>query len=318
MRVMGASREGVEMFEIPKPVPAPGEVRVKVIASAINEGEKKVLSGDFVGRFLHARTSPLVLGWDVAGSVDALGDGVNDIEEGAAVWGHLAYSPFQKQGAFAEYVTLPRSALAAKPDDVPHHIAAAAATVTMTSLQSLRDHGRLGEGGKALIIGAGGGIGSVAVGIGKRLGGHITGVCSTKDVDRVEALGADVVIDRSQSDPLDAEAAYDVVFDTPAVHSFSRCAKILDAGGTYITTLPDAALITGMVRTLFTSKRCRFVQVASKRADLELVGRWLSDGLEVPIDSRHKVADLGAALRRQSDRGRVGRVVVDVADGWPS
>ena len=71
-------------------------------------------------------------------------------------------------------------------------------------------------------------------------------------------------------------------------------------------------------RALFTSKRCRFVQVASKRADLELVGGWLSDGLDVPIDSRHPIADLGAALKRQTDRGRVGRVVVDVAEGWPS
>ncbi len=264
------------------------------------------------------RRPPLVLGWDVAGTVEAFGDGVTDIDEGAAVWGHLAYSPSQKQGAFAEYVTLPRTALAAKPDDVTYQVAAAAATVAMTSLQSLRDLGRLGEGGKALVIGAGGGIGSVAVGIGKRLGGHVTGACSTKDVERVEALGADAVIDRRTSDPLAAESAYDVVFDTPAVHSFGRCAKVLRAGGSYVTTLPDVALITGMARALFTSKRCHFVQVASKRADLELVGGWLGNGLEVTIDSRHKVADLVVALKRRTDRGRAGRVVVDVADGWPS
>jgi NADPH:quinone reductase-like Zn-dependent oxidoreductase len=315
---MGATGDGVEMTQIPKPTPGPGEVRVKVIASAVNAGEEKVIGRDLVGRFLHARTSPLVLGWDVAGTVDALGDGVTDGDELAAVWGHLAYSPSQKQGAFSEYVTLPREALAAKPDDVPYHVTVAAATVTMTSLQSLRDLGRLGEGGEALIIGAGGGIGSVAVGIGKRLGGHVTGVCSTQDVERVEALGADPVIDRKKSDPLDAESAYDVVFDTPAVHSFGECAKVLRAGGTYVTTLPDAALATGMARALFTSKRCRFVQVASKRADLELVGGWLSDGLEVPIDSHHRIANLDAALKRQVERGRVGRVVVDVAGGWPS
>ena len=82
--------------------------------------------------------------------------------------------------------------------------------------------------------------------------------------------------------------------------------------------MPDVALVTGTARALFTSKRCHFVQVASKRADLELVGGWLSDGLEVPIDSRHKIADLGAALKRQADRDRTGRVVVDVAEGWPS
>ena len=68
-----------------------------------------------------------MLGWDVAGTVDACGDGVTNLEEGAAVWGHLAYSPSTKQGAFAEYVTLPREALAAKPDDVPFHVAASVA-----------------------------------------------------------------------------------------------------------------------------------------------------------------------------------------------
>ena len=315
---MAALGDGVEITEIPKPMPGQGEVRVRVIASAVNAGEGKVISGDFVGRFLHAKTSPLVLGWDFAGTVDALGDGVTDIDEGVAVWGHLAYSPSTKQGAFAEYVTLPREALAAKPNDVPYHVAAASPTVAMTGLQALRDLGRLAEGGKALIIGAGGGIGSVAVGIGKRLEGQVTGVCSTRDVARVEALGADAVVDRQRSDPFAAESDYDVVFDTPAAQSFGRCAKMLQAGGTYVTTLPSMALVTGMARALFSSKRCRFVQVASKRSDLELVGGWLSDGLEVTIDSRHTITDLATALQRQTDRGRVGRVVVDVADGWPS
>lgn len=318
MRVMGAIKDQVEMSEIPVPLPDRGEVRVKVICSAVNPGEKKVLSGDFVGRFLHAKTSPLVLGWDFAGTVDALGDGVTDVDIGTGVWGHLEFTWTQKQGAFAEYITIPGDELATMPDNVPYHLAAAAPTVVMTSLQSLRDLGRLGEGGKALIIGAGGGIGSVSVGIAKRLGAHVTGVCSTKDVERIRALGADEVIDRKQSNPLDVESVYDVVFDTPAVHSFGQCVKVLKPGGAYVTTLPNLALVTGMVRALFSSKRCHFVQVASKRADLELVGSWMNDGLEVPIDSRHKIADLGIALRRQNDRDRVGRVVIDVADGWPA
>lgn len=318
MRTMAVTSDGVKMIEGPKPTPGPGEVRVKVIASSINAAEKKLIDGVFVGRFLHAKTSPLVLGWDFAGTIDALGDGVTDIDIGTAVWGHLAYSTSTKQGTFAEFVTLLRADLAVKPDNVPFRVAAAAPTIAMTSLQSMRDLGRLGDGDKVLIIGAGGGIGSVAIGIAKRLGGHVTGVCSTKDVERVAALGADAIIDRTKSNPLDTELAYDMIFDTPAVHSFGRCAKIIRPGGSFVTTLPDMALITGMLHALFTSKRCRFVQVVSKRADLELVGDWLSNGLEVPIDSCYKIADLGAALKRQTDRNRVGRVVVDVANGWPS
>ena len=86
MRAMAATVSGVELTEIPKPRPKPAEVRVKVNASAVNPGEEKVISGDFVGRFLHAKTDPLVLGWDFAGTVDALGDGVTDLAEGDAVW----------------------------------------------------------------------------------------------------------------------------------------------------------------------------------------------------------------------------------------
>ena len=86
MRAMAIVNKGVEMVEVPKPEPNSGEVRVKVIASSINPAEDKLVSGDFVGRFLHAKTSPLVLGWDFAGTVDALGEGVSDVEEGTPVW----------------------------------------------------------------------------------------------------------------------------------------------------------------------------------------------------------------------------------------
>ncbi len=189
----------------------------------------------------------------------------------------------------------------------------------MTSLQSLRDLGRLKEGNKVLIIGAAGGVGSVSVGIAKNLGAHVTAVCSSKDVERVKALNPDVIIDRTKSDPLASEDLYDVIFDTPAVHSFGRCTHLLNSGGAYVTTLPDAGLVFGLARALFSSKRCYFVQVSSKQADLELVGSWLSAGLlQVPIDSRHPIANLDAALSRQKEKDRAGRVVVDVADGWPS
>jgi len=317
MRAMAATGKAVKMVELPRPVPTDNEVRVRVIAASLNPAEQKVIDGEFAGRFIHAKTDPLVVGWDFAGTVDATGSGVDDLETGAPVWGHLAFTATQKQGSFAEYITIPRDELAVKPGDVPYHVAAAAATVTMTGLQSLRDLGGLKPSGKALIIGAGGGVGSVSVGIGKRLGGHVTGVCSTKDVDRVKALGADAVIDRRETDFLDTDTAFDVVFDTPAAYSFGRCARILRKGGVYVTTLPGPELFTGKLRSLFSSKHCRLVTVESRREDLELVGSWLSEGLEVPIDSRFYIANLDAALKRQAESTRAGRVVVDVAEGWP-
>lgn len=315
---MAATSGHLEMTEIPLPAPGQNEVRVRVVAAAVNPAEEKVLQGGMVGRFLHAYSTPLILGWDFSGIVDAVGSGVSDLPIGTAVWGHLAFTPSQRQGTFSEFIVIPRDELAAKPDDVSFDVAAAAATVTMTALQSLRDLGKLKEGRKALIIGAGGGVGAVAVGIAKRLGGHVTAICSAADFERVKALGADDVIDYRSDDPLGNEAAYDVVFDTPAVHTFAQCANILRPGGNYVTTLPNAALVTGKMSTLFSSKSCHFIQVASRQDDLELVGEWLSDGLEVPIDSTFAVADVAAALARQKSRERKGRVVVSVDGGWPT
>ena len=318
MRAMAVVNKAIKMVEIEKPTPGNGEVSVKVISSSVNPAEEKLINGEFVGRFLHAVTSPLVLGWDFAGNVDSVGEGVSDLEEGTPVWGHLPFSNSTKQGTYSEYITLKQSELAVKPNNVSYHIAAASPTITMTSLQAMRDRGGLREGGKVLVIGAAGGIGSVSIGIAKHLRAHVTAVCSTKDVKRVTDLGADEVIDRKMSNPLDAESKYDLIFDTPAVHSFGSCTKALAEKGTYVTTLPGPELLTGMVRTLFSSKNCRFVTVASKRADLELVGDWLSDGMQVPIDSIYKITDLDIALKRQNDPQRSGRVVVDVAEGWPS
>ena len=318
MMAMSASAQGVELVEVPKPTPGEAEVRIRVVASSVNPGEAKVLEGGLVGRFLHAKTDPLILGWDFAGTVDAVGEGVTDLQTGQPVWGHLAFTNSQTQGAYSEYVTASRTEIALKPDDVPFNVAAAAATVSMTGLQSLRDLGRLAPGGHALVVGAAGGIGAVSVGIAGRLGARVSGVCSTKDVERVAGFGANEVLDRKKVDPLAGRDLYDVVFDTPAVHSFGSCSKTLKKGGAYVTTLPGLALITGMARALLTSKRCHFVQVASKQKDLELVGGWLSDGLKVPIDSEFPVSELQAALDRQKDRARAGRVVVAVADNWPT
>jgi NADPH:quinone reductase-like Zn-dependent oxidoreductase len=258
----------------------------------------------------------MVIGWDFGGTVDAVGEGVTGFDEGTPVWGHLAYTSSQKQGTYAEFITVPAAQLAVKPENVSYHTAAAAATITMTSLQSLRDHGRISSGENVLILGAAGGVGSAGVGIAKRLGARVTGVCSTGNVQLVEALGADEVIDRKKEDFLKSDSAYDIVFDTPAYYSYSKCAKILKPNGTYVTTLPSLSFLTGKISTIFSSRSCRMVQVKSKRGDLELVGTWLSEGLEVPVDSAFKVSDLDSAYKRLTSTGRMGKVVIDVADGW--
>ena len=285
-------------------------------AASTNAGEARVIGRDFVGRFLHAQTRPLILGWDFSGIVEELGEGVTGLNVGDEVWGHLQFTPGQKQGSYAEYLTVSPAEVALKPAGVSHQLAAASPTITMTALQSLRDCGRLSSGGRVLIIGAAGGIGAAAVGIAKQMGAHVTALCSTADVERVKAYGADTVIDRRKDNIFESDQTFDVIFDTPAVYSFGKCSRLLNKRGTYVTTMPAFTLLSGMLKSLFSSKRVRFVQVASKRADLELVSSWFAKGLSTTIDSTFKVAELAKALARQATPGRAGRVVVEVEGGW--
>lgn len=309
-----------KIIEVPKPFPSKGEVLVQVKYAAIDTATRQVLNKDWVGYLAHARTEPLILGWHFSGAVVEKDPEVDDYQVGNAVWGHLQYQPGQQQGSYAEYITVAVDACARQPENVSLEQCAAAATETMTALQAMRDVGGLEEDMHVLIVGAGGGVGSAAVGIAKKLGATVTAVCSSKDVARVQALGADRVVDRSKDeDPLanDSKVYYHVIFDTPSVYSAPRCLSHLYHGGAYVSTLPSWHWLGGMIMSQFTSKKVAVVEVKSKKDDLELIGEWLQQGLVDcnKIDSQFKIKDMDKALARHEDRP-AGRVVLQVEGGW--
>ena len=318
MRAMGWRNKGgsPEPVEVSEPVAGPGQVLVRVAWSAVNPADLKVASGQFVGRFLHARVSPLVLGWDFAGTVEACGGGVVDLQVGDEVYGHLAYAASTRQGAFAERVAVDRTTVAKRPAGMAADVAAAAATPGLTALQSLRNLGRLPRGGRVLLIGAAGGVGSLAIGIAKRLGGKVTAVCSTYAVDFVSGLGADEVVDRRQQDPLQIPGPFDVVFDAASAHSFASCRRLLTPSGAYVRTLPDLNVGLGKLATLFSSQRCEFVTVRSVARDLELLASWITAGMQVPIDARFPVRELARGLERCQKGEARGRVAIQVEGGF--
>jgi alcohol dehydrogenase len=286
-----------------------GEVRVRVVCSAVNPADHKVLGGKLAGRALHARTKPLVTGYDFAGVVEA---DVADLKAGDEVYGHLPYSAKNHQGAFCERIAVPRAEIAKKPAAVGADVAAASATPALTALQSLRDLGKLRTGGHVLVTGASGGVGSVAIGVARALGAKVTAVCSTHAVDFVKELGADEVVDRKVKDPKTLEGPFDVVLDAAAAYSYAGFRRALAPGGGYVSTLPDAGWLGGKLMATFSSKHTHFVVVKSAREDLEQIAGWLTAGMKVPIDSRFPVTDLKAALARQASGEVRGRVVVDV------
>lgn len=305
-----------EEIQIPKPVlKQPNDILIRVQHAALDTAIESVLSKSFIGKFVHARPKELVLGWHYVGIVEETIGSKGDFQVGDKVWGHLAHDPSQKQGSLSEYIVVASDSCAKVPANAPSYVVVAASTEGTTALQALRDLGKLKPDQRVLINGAGGGVGSMAVYMAKKLGSsHVTAICSTKDIKRVQQLGADRVIDRSQ-DKVELEK-YHVIFDTPNALPVAQSLKRLHKGGSFVVTLPTWNFVWGYLNSLFSKHTVAMVSCKSKRVDLELIGSWLSDDLPVPIDSRYPVKNLEQAVARLKDRSKSGRIVVDVEGGW--
>jgi NADPH:quinone reductase-like Zn-dependent oxidoreductase len=307
--------ESMRIVDLPLPEPGPGQVRIRVQASALNPADFKSVTGEM--KILHAGVFPMIVGFDFSGVVDVLGKNVSGLKQGDEVFGHLPYSRGTRFGTFAEYTLANATALAKKPAGISHTIAASSATAGLTALQSLRDIGKLASGGRVLVIGASGGVGSMAVGIAHKLGVRVTAICGTHAVDFVKELGADEVIDRLKVSPLQTvRGPFNVVFDTAAAFSWKTSRHLIGKGGTYVTTLPTMTFFRDMLLSIVTPTRARFIIVKPRAKDLDLLGIWFKQGLKVPIFQIVKVKDVAAGLKRLQAGAVHGRIAVDVAGGW--
>ena len=317
MKAMAAPSYGpldlVARIDAPVPSPGRGEVRVRVVASALNPADYKVLLGTL--KFLHARNRPLIVGYDFSGTVEAVGPSVANVSVGDDVFGFLPYGPGNRRGAFAESLIAKTDEIAVKPPGVSHENAAAAATTGLTAIQSIRDLGRLSAGGQVLVTGCSGGVGSISVGIAKRLGAEVTAVGSGAGLALARRLGATEVLDRTERPlPGDIRERFDVVFDAAAAYRWRQWRTALKAGGTFVTTLPSLAFAVDKIHSLFTRTRVDFVNVKSRPADLRLLASWLDEGLEVPLASTIPVREIAQGLAQLQKAG--GRIAVRVADGF--
>lgn len=306
--------EDLKVLTLPLPEPGPGEVRVDVHASALNPADVKVLSGELAGNFLHGKAKPLVVGWDVVGVVSAVGADA-DLAVGDEVFGFLAYDRSTRRGAYAESVVMPARMLARRPATLSEVDAAAIATAGVTALQALRDVGRLQTGQRVLVIGASGGVGSLAVAVGARLGAEVTAVCSAGAFELVRGLGATHVIERGTLADV-RDQRFDLIVDAAAAYAWWELRSLLAPGGAYVTTLPGPGLLLGKALSWTTGTRCEFVSTVPRRKDLELLARWVSEGMRPAIDSTFPVRDLRAALERMKGGGMRGRVVIEVQGGF--
>jgi NADPH:quinone reductase-like Zn-dependent oxidoreductase len=298
-------------MEVAQPTPKGDEVLVRVHASSVNAGDLFLVRGKpFMLRLSSGLLRPkhTIPGGDIAGQVEAVGKDVSRFQPGDDVFGDIGACGF---GAYAEYVSAPESALAMKPANMPYEEVAAVPQYALVALQGLRDEGRIQPGQRVLINGASGGIGTFAVQIAKSFGAEVTGVCSTRNLDLVRAIGADHVIDYTQEDFIRHEGRYDLILDIVANRSVSQCVRALSPSGIYVAVAFSAGALLSPLISMTGRKEVRQLSHEPSADDLVYMKELIEAGKVVPvIASRYPLSEIGEAFRHYAEGHPAGKVVL--------
>ena len=316
-RKYGPPIEVLEFTEITTPEINDDEVLVGVGAASIHIGDVYGIRGVPKAMrpiFSAAKAKNGVPGTDIAGTIEAVGANVKDLQPGDEVFGWC-------KGAFAEYVSASRDALAHKPADLSFEQAAAIGVSAFTALHALRDHGKVRPGQKVLITGASGGVGTFAVQTAKSFGAEVTGVCSTRNVDMVRSIGADHVVDYTQDDFTQADERYDLILDNVGNHSPSDTRRALTTDG---LLLSNGAPVSGwfgglghpaktLVVSLFVKQQGRPFLSTPNKDDLATLQQLAEAGSIVPvIDRTYPLSETSAAIAHVGEGHAQGTTVITV------
>lgn len=251
----GPAPQVLTLRDVPAPGVAPGEALVRVKAAGVAKGNWLVTHGlPLIARPMYGfrRPSAPIAGLQFAGVIEAIADDETELRVGDAVFG-------QHSGSFAELVAVPLLRLARKPDAVSFAQAASAPIPGITALQALRA-AAVTSGQRVLVIGASGGVGSYVVQMAKDAGAHVTGVASTKNLERLRALGADDVIDYTRENIGARGAPYHVIFDIAGNRRISALRHVLTPTGTLVIVGGTGSRLTmGFERTVYAMLLNRFV-----------------------------------------------------------
>ncbi len=313
----------LELRAIERPSVEPDSVIVRVHAASINPADLHEMHGPLITRLSSGLRRPkkAVPGADVAGVVDAVGENVTEIRPGDEVFGTCGAS-----GTLAQYARGYKN-LVAKPANLTYEQAAAIPIAGITALQGLRDRARIEAGQTVLINGAAGGVGTFAVQIAKALGAHVTGVCSTRNVEMVRSIGADRVVDYTKEDFARSGQRWDVVFDLVGNRSLSdlrratsRSGKLVMIGGGHdrghggrSLLRPLLLAVRGIVLSRFVKPETVFFIANINRDDLLVLKTLCEDGKVTPvIDRTFALSEAPEAVRYTETGHARGKVVVSM------
>jgi NADPH:quinone reductase-like Zn-dependent oxidoreductase len=251
----------------------------------------------------------------MAGTVEAVGKEITQFQPGDEVFGELSSCGF---GAFAEYVSVPEKVLAHKPNNLNFEAAATVPVSGMSALQALRDFGEIKAGQRVLINGASGGVGSYAVQIAKALGAEVTGVCSTQKMAFVRSLGADKVIDYTQTDCTQTAQPYDLIVDTAAYRSAKDFMPALTSHGIYVLVGGDTSrffqvMLFGGWMAGKGDRQIKCLEQQSSQADLQVLTELIEAGKITPAVERcYGLPEVPDAIRHIENRKVQGKVAITI------
>ena len=295
----------MKLMELPEPALREDDVLVEVHAAGINPVDWKIRKGYM--REMIRYEFPLVLGWDLAGVVKKTGPKVRDFKAGDEVYGR---PDITRNGSFAEYVAVSESLIARKPDNLAFEEAASIPLAGETAWQALVDTAKVHAGQKVLIHGGAGGVGSLAIQIGKAvLSAHVAATTSGRNRDFVLRLGADIAIDYEHQDFSKLLEDYDAVLDTVGGETLAKSYQVVRKGGILISTVaipdPEEAKRWGI--------KSEFVLLKPDRRKLEELGKRLEEGIIRPVVTRvFTLEEAQEALELSETQHVRGKLVIKV------
>ncbi|WP_217441038.1 NAD(P)-dependent alcohol dehydrogenase [Nocardia barduliensis] len=322
-RGYGLPEQVLGLADVDRPAPGDDDVLIRMRATSVNTPDWLAVTGvPYLLRlqFGIAGPSAPVRGSDIAGVVQSVGKNVTDFRPGDEVLGSLwDNSAKSSVGTFAQYTVAPASRLITKPAALSFEEAAAAVMSGVTALLAIRDVGRTGPGKRVLINGASGGVGTFAVQIAKTLGAHVTGVCSTRNAEFVQALGADEVIDYTRTDHTRGTRRYDVILDNVLNHPPARTARLLASGGTLIPNSvgPGRGLVGSLPRIVraktmrWGSTDVRTATCLPTRENLgDLAALLVSGDVKVIIEKSYPLTEAAQAVAHMLAHHARGNIVI--------
>jgi NADPH:quinone reductase-like Zn-dependent oxidoreductase len=297
--------QGVKVSNLEVPELKEGEILVRIKAAGVNPVDTVITRGYYKDMMPHS--FPLVPGWDFAGVIEERGHAARRFEVGDEVYAY-ARRPEVKWGTFAEYIVIPESYVARRPQNISMEAAAGIPLAGLTAYQALYQYGQLSEGQKLLILGASGGVGSFAIQLARQRGAEVIGVASSKNHEYMKSLGADHTIDYNDGDVGEAvkqlfPEGVDLIFDCTSGETLKQSAKSLKKSGKLVSILNQGEE--------FKDIDFQFVFVEPNSLQLEHFRELVEEEkVKVEVSSVYSLDEVVAALEQISSLHTTGKIVI--------